>query len=89
MKTFAQLSLWETADVLIRGKMDDGTPIDPETAKDSLSRVLPMMLPIAQGDRSILDDLKRSKGTEIYDEWLKKVEMEEALVAGARKILGQ
>ena len=88
MKTFAELSLWETADVLIRGKMEDGTPIDPETAKDSLSRVLPMMLPIAQGDRSILNDLKRSQDKTIYDQWLKKVKMEEALIAGARKILG-
>jgi len=42
-------------------KMYDGTPIDPETAKDSLSRVLPMMLPIAQDDRKILADLNRSQ----------------------------
>lgn len=42
-KTFGELGLFEIAEALIAQKMPDGTKIDPETVKESLYRVIPMV----------------------------------------------
>ena len=85
-KKFGEMTLWEIADVLILGMMPDGTKIKPETVKDSLYRVVPMMMECAHKDREVLNKFPL-KDDQIKREWEKKVIKQESLIAKAKKIL--
>ena len=87
-KNFCDLTMLEVMEVLTDGKMpDDGTPIDPETAKASLSRVVPMFKKSVMQDRDFAEQYKDVKVDKAWAEWRADWKKREALLAKAEKIL--
>lgn len=75
MTAFYNMPTIRVLEVLVEGKLDDGTPIDPATQKDSLARVTPMVKEaLPKSNEDIWDDK--------YKHWAR-------LITKAEKIVGR
>jgi hypothetical protein len=91
MKKFYEQTRLEVAVDLLRGRMPDGTRIAPETAKDGLARVIPMLKDDLKGDLTVLEALRmddKARGL-TSSEWADSCDRMADVIAKGEKMVGR